>query len=31
VPRAESWSVFHIHTGRGTFGARVAQELTNNV
>jgi YcaO-like protein with predicted kinase domain len=27
VPRAETWPVFHLHTGRGTFGPRIAQEL----
>lgn len=27
VPLAETWPVFHLHTGRGTFGPRIAQEL----
>jgi ribosomal protein S12 methylthiotransferase accessory factor len=27
VPLAETWTVFHLHTGRGTFGPRIAQEL----
>jgi ribosomal protein S12 methylthiotransferase accessory factor YcaO len=27
IPRAETWTVFHLHTGRGTFGPRIAQEL----
>ena len=27
VPRAETWTVFHLLTGRGTFGPRIAQEL----
>lgn len=27
VPRAESWTVFHLHTGRAVFGDRVSQEL----
>jgi YcaO-like protein with predicted kinase domain len=27
VPRAETWPVFHLHIGRGTFGPRIAQEL----
>jgi ribosomal protein S12 methylthiotransferase accessory factor len=31
VPRAETWSAFHVHTGRGHFGPRVTQELMANV
>jgi YcaO-like protein with predicted kinase domain len=27
VPLAETWPVFHLHTGRGVFGPRIAQEL----
>jgi YcaO-like protein with predicted kinase domain len=27
VPLAETWTVFHLHTGRGAFGPRVAAEL----
>ncbi|HET6208143.1 MAG TPA: YcaO-like family protein [Terracidiphilus sp.] len=27
IPLAETWPVFHLHTGRGTFGPRIAQEL----
>lgn len=27
IPRAETWTVFHLHTGRGTFGPRISQEL----
>jgi ribosomal protein S12 methylthiotransferase accessory factor len=27
VPRAESWSAFRLHTGRGVFGPRIAQML----
>jgi YcaO-like protein with predicted kinase domain len=27
VPLAETWTVFHLHTGRGTFGPRIAQEM----
>jgi YcaO-like protein with predicted kinase domain len=27
VPKAETWPVFHLHTGRGTFGPRIAQDL----
>jgi len=27
VPLAETWTVFHLHTGRGTFGPRIAQVL----
>jgi ribosomal protein S12 methylthiotransferase accessory factor YcaO len=27
APRAETWAVFHLHTGRGVFGPRLAQEL----
>jgi YcaO-like protein with predicted kinase domain len=27
VPRAETWSAFHVHTGRGIFGPRVSEEL----
>jgi ribosomal protein S12 methylthiotransferase accessory factor len=28
VPKAESWTVFHLHTGRGIFGSRVARVLS---
>lgn len=31
VPRAETWSAFHVHTGRGLFGPRVSQELLAHV
>lgn len=27
VPRAEAWTVFHLHTGRGVFGKRVVRQL----
>lgn len=27
VPHCEAWTVFHLHTGRGVFGARVAREI----
>jgi len=27
IPLAETWTVFHLHTGRGTFGPRIAREL----
>lgn len=27
VPKAEAWSVFHLHTGRGVFGGRVSKIL----
>jgi ribosomal protein S12 methylthiotransferase accessory factor len=27
IPRAETWAVFHLHTGRGVLGPRVAKEL----
>jgi hypothetical protein len=27
VPNAESWTVFHMHTGRGVFGGRIARLL----
>jgi ribosomal protein S12 methylthiotransferase accessory factor YcaO len=27
VPKAEAWPVFHLHTGRGVFGDRVAKML----
>jgi ribosomal protein S12 methylthiotransferase accessory factor len=27
VPRAEAWTVFHLHTGRGVFGERVANRI----
>jgi ribosomal protein S12 methylthiotransferase accessory factor len=27
VPGAETWPVFHLHTGRGVFGPRVARVL----
>jgi ribosomal protein S12 methylthiotransferase accessory factor len=27
VPRAETWPIFHLHTGRGTFGPRIAEDL----
>jgi putative methanogenesis marker protein 1 len=27
VPRAETWPVFHLHTGRAVFGSRVAELL----
>lgn len=30
VPKAETWTVFHLHTGRGVFGTRVANSLTEN-
>jgi ribosomal protein S12 methylthiotransferase accessory factor len=30
VPKAEAWTVFHSHTGRGVFGTRVANALTAN-
>jgi ribosomal protein S12 methylthiotransferase accessory factor len=25
MPKAEAWTVFHLHTGRGVFGGRVSQ------
>jgi ribosomal protein S12 methylthiotransferase accessory factor len=28
VPRMEAWTVFHLHTERGYFGTRIAEELT---
>lgn len=28
VPKAESWTVFHLHTERGVFGSRVAKVLS---
>jgi len=28
VPRAETWTVFHLHTGRGIFGGRIASVLS---
>lgn len=28
VPLAETWTVFHLHTGRGTFGPRIGRELS---
>jgi ribosomal protein S12 methylthiotransferase accessory factor len=31
VPRAETWSAFHVHTGRGHFGPRVSEELLSYV
>ncbi|GAB2209210.1 YcaO-related McrA-glycine thioamidation protein [Roseibium sp. ROS1] len=31
VPKAEAWSVFHLHTGRGVFGERVSQVLQGAV
>jgi ribosomal protein S12 methylthiotransferase accessory factor len=31
VPHAETWSAFHVHTGRGQFGRRVTQELVAHV
>jgi len=30
VPEAETWTVFHLHTGRGVFGRRVAKSLREN-
>lgn len=27
VPGAEAWTVFHLHTGRGVFGERVARQI----
>jgi ribosomal protein S12 methylthiotransferase accessory factor len=27
VPRAEAWTVFHLHTGRGVFGERILRQL----
>ena len=27
IPKAETWTVFHLHTGRGRFGSRVASRL----
>lgn len=27
VPKAETWATFHMHTGRGKFGPRVARQL----
>lgn len=27
VPRAEAWTVFHLHTGRGVFGERIVRQL----
>jgi len=27
APLAETWPVFHLHTGRGVFGPRITQEL----
>ena len=29
VPRAEAWTVFHLHTERGIFGQRVTNELVS--
>jgi ribosomal protein S12 methylthiotransferase accessory factor len=29
IPKAEAWTVFHLHTQRGPFGSRVAKVLTN--
>jgi ribosomal protein S12 methylthiotransferase accessory factor YcaO len=31
VPRAETWSAFHVHTGRGHLGPRVSEELAAHV
>jgi ribosomal protein S12 methylthiotransferase accessory factor len=30
VPRAEAWTVFHLHTGRGLFGRRISEQLVNH-
>ena len=27
IPLAETWPVFHLHTGRGSFGPRIARAL----
>jgi len=27
VPKAEAWTIFYLHTGRGAFGDRVLHEL----
>jgi ribosomal protein S12 methylthiotransferase accessory factor len=27
VPRAEAWTVFHLHTGRGVFGKRITNQI----
>jgi ribosomal protein S12 methylthiotransferase accessory factor len=27
VPRAEAWTVFHLHTGRGVFGSRITDQI----
>ena len=29
IPKAEAWTVFHLHTQRGAFGARVARVLSD--
>src|SRR4030095_8499886 len=29
IPKAEAWTVFHLHTQRGPFGSRVAELLNN--
>jgi ribosomal protein S12 methylthiotransferase accessory factor len=29
IPKAEAWTVFHLHTQRGAFGSRVAELLNN--